>query len=118
MMAHALHPGVIHTNLSRHSKLVDVGYSIAAPIALKSIAEGAATQTYVATSPKVAAFPATYFKDCNPAHARSKAQCAKLGLRLWEVTEELLSELGVVLPELPRRAQASQPASPVAPATA
>lgn len=105
MMAHALHPGVIHTNLSRHSSLADFGYAIAAPIALKSIAEGAATQTYVATSPKVAAFPPTYFKDSNPAQARNIAYSAPLGLRLWDFTEDLLRELGLELPALPRRGQ-------------
>lgn len=107
MMAHAVHPGVIHTNLSRHSKLIDLGYSIAGPLALKSIAEGAATQTYVATSPKVAAFPPTYFKDSNPAQARQIAYSAELALRLWDYSEELLDALGLDLPALPRREQGS-----------
>lgn len=109
MMAHAVHPGVIHTQLARYmSPLVDLAYKIAAPLALKSIPEGAATQVYVATNPKVPAFPSTYFKDVNPATARASAYSASLALRLWDETERILAELGLELSPLPRRESASQ----------
>lgn len=109
MMAHAVHPGVIHTQLARYmSPIVDLAYKLATPLALKSIPEGAATQVYVATHPKVPAFPSTYFKDANPGTARGSAYSTRLALRLWEETERILEELGVELPRLPRRESVSQ----------
>ncbi|MEO8800827.1 MAG: SDR family NAD(P)-dependent oxidoreductase, partial [Polyangiaceae bacterium] len=52
--ANAVHPGVISTNLARHSKLAAFGYALGGPIALKNVAQGAATETLVAVSPKAA----------------------------------------------------------------
>ena len=64
--ANAVHPGVIATNLGRHMGLLaKFGPPIANAIALKTVGEGAATQCYVATNPKLAQVSGEYFADCN-----------------------------------------------------
>jgi NAD(P)-dependent dehydrogenase (short-subunit alcohol dehydrogenase family) len=92
--ANALHPGVISTNLGRHmGVLADIGYPIASAIAMKSIAEGAATQCYVATHPALATVSGKYFADCNIKECSRHAQDDAMGDRLWEVSEEIVRRL-------------------------
>src|SRR5205085_4234881 len=51
--ANALHPGVIKTNLGRSMPVVArIALGAAGPFVLKSIAEGAATQCFLATDRK------------------------------------------------------------------
>ena len=53
--ANAVHPGVIRTNLQRHmNPILSVAMALSGPLVLKTVAEGAATQTYVATNPGLA----------------------------------------------------------------
>jgi WW domain-containing oxidoreductase len=64
--ANAVHPGVIQTNLARRmNPFFGASLGAAGPLVLKSIAQGAATQVYVATNPAVAAVSGKYFADCN-----------------------------------------------------
>lgn len=92
--ANAVHPGVIATNLSRTSSVaVRVGLRLAAPLALKSAAQGAATQTYLATSPAVATVTGLYFADCNPSEPAPIANDAGLAARLWEASEKIVAAL-------------------------
>ncbi len=93
--ANALHPGVIKTELSRSmSPVVALALSSASPIALKSIAEGAATQCYVATRPELAGVSGEYFSDCNIAQPSKLALDAALATRLWEESERIVAKLG------------------------
>lgn len=88
--ANAVHPGVIATNLSRHmSPLVELGYAIAKPIALKDVGQGAATEVYVAVHPGAAQISGAYFADCNVARSRADADDAELAKRLWAASEEI-----------------------------
>jgi NAD(P)-dependent dehydrogenase (short-subunit alcohol dehydrogenase family) len=92
--ANTLHPGVIATNLSRSipapARLV---LRLAAPIALKSEAQGAATQVFLATHPSVARITGQYFSDCNRAEPRPIATDAGLAARLWQESERIVAGL-------------------------
>lgn len=89
----SLHPGVIKTNLFRHvpgsddpdDKPKRYRYK-------KTIAEGAATTCYVATSPDLADVTGYYFSDCNPSVPNKHMQDDELAAKLWEVSEELTAD--------------------------
>lgn len=92
--ANAVHPGVIQTNLGRHMGfLAQVGYPIAAAIALKNVGEGAATQCYAAVHPSVAGVSGEYFADCNVARSSRYGKDDALAEKLWEKTEEIVAKL-------------------------
>jgi WW domain-containing oxidoreductase len=92
--ANAVHPGVIATNLARHmNPIARAAFSIAIPLVLKSVGEGAATQTYVAVNPGAATITGKYWQDCNVAAPRPDAEDAALATRLWEVTEKIVAAL-------------------------
>jgi WW domain-containing oxidoreductase len=92
--ANAVHPGVIRTNLQRHmNPVLSAVLTLSGPLALKSVAQGAATQTYVATHPALAAVSGEYFANCNVARPRADADDANLAARLWETSERIVAEL-------------------------
>jgi NAD(P)-dependent dehydrogenase (short-subunit alcohol dehydrogenase family) len=92
--ANAVHPGVIATNLSRHmNPLAVAAFALGKPLVLKSVGEGAATQTYVAVHPGAAAISGKYWQDCNVAAPRPDAEDPALAARLWEVTEKIVAAL-------------------------
>jgi NAD(P)-dependent dehydrogenase (short-subunit alcohol dehydrogenase family) len=93
--ANAVHPGVIKTELARSlPPVVRVAFAIAAPIALKSVPEGAATQCYVATRPELAGVSGEYFADCNIAQSSELSRDSALAARLWEESERIVQKLG------------------------
>jgi NAD(P)-dependent dehydrogenase (short-subunit alcohol dehydrogenase family) len=92
--ANAVHPGVIVTNLGRHMNVIARGaLGLASAIALKSIAEGAATQCFVTAHPSLATTTGEYFADCNVAKSSRHGYDAAMGERLWAVTEEIVARL-------------------------
>jgi WW domain-containing oxidoreductase len=92
--ANAIHPGVIKTELGRHMPgYANFVFGLVGPIFLKSIPQGAATQSYVAVHPALAHATGTYFADCNPAPCRADADDPALAARLWQVTEEIVARL-------------------------
>jgi len=92
--ANAIHPGVIMSGLQRNMPAAQrFGMAIAAPIGFKSIAEGAATQVYVATRPELAGVSGEYFADCNIATPSALARDAALAERLWAETEKIVTGL-------------------------
>lgn len=92
--ANALHPGVIATNLTRHMNPVLRGaWAGISPLFLKTPAQGAATQTFLAASPLAAGVTGEYFADCNPARARRDAHDDELAAKLWSKTEEIVAGL-------------------------
>ena len=88
--SNSVHPGVINTNLGRNlpawqrwgSKLV--GWTF-----MKSIPEGAATQTYVATHPSLNKVRGYYFANCNPSNEGGYMEDDAMAAKLWQVSEEL-----------------------------
>lgn len=92
--ANAVHPGVIATNLGRSVQpIFRILLKVARPLAMKSVAQGAATQVYVATHPALAGVTGEYFADCNVAKARADAADPALAARLWEVSEKIVAGL-------------------------
>jgi WW domain-containing oxidoreductase len=92
--ANSLHPGVIHTNLTRSMNPIAKGaMSIAAPLVLKSVGEGAATQCYLAVHPGVEGVTGKYFADCNESRSSSHGRDETMAERLWEVSEKIVAEV-------------------------
>jgi WW domain-containing oxidoreductase len=87
--ANAVHPGVIFTNLARHSVVGRIFYNILGPIVLKTVPQGTATQVYVATNPALAAVSGKYFADCNVKAPRADAEDPETAKKLWEVSEQI-----------------------------
>jgi NAD(P)-dependent dehydrogenase (short-subunit alcohol dehydrogenase family) len=93
-VANAVHPGVIHTNLSRHmNPLANVAFAVARPLALKNIGQGAATEVWAAVHPAAASVNGQYLSDCNIAKPRRRAEDPALAERLWTETERLVAAL-------------------------
>jgi len=91
--SNALHPGVIATSLGRSSPVwVRTALQVLTPLALKSPAQGAATQCYVAVHPGMQS-SGRYFVDCNPKPPSALGSDPELARRLWEVSERIVSGL-------------------------
>ncbi len=92
--ANAVHPGVIQTNLGRHmNPVLQFLFGLSDKIALKSVAQGAATEVYVSVHPAVAGISGKYFADCNVAKSRPDADDAALARKLWDVSEQIVAKL-------------------------
>ena len=92
--ANCLHPGVIATNLMANVPAVGrLALALATPLVLKTAAEGAATQCYLATNPAVAAVTGAYFRDCNPAEPKPMAKDDAMAARLWATSEDIAARL-------------------------
>jgi NAD(P)-dependent dehydrogenase (short-subunit alcohol dehydrogenase family) len=106
--ANAVHPGaILETGLSRSmpAQTLD-GVQATSKQVFKTVGQGAATSIVVATSPELSAVSGRYFEDCRQSetipegtpdigsYARGVAWYAldpANALRLWEVSEELVS---------------------------
>lgn len=94
--AHALHPGVIKTNLSRHIDDAEAMFdSIVASgrAALKTVAQGASTQCYVATAPALNGIGGLYFADNDVKAPTDQALDTAMAERLWRETETIVNAL-------------------------
>ena len=90
--AYAVHPGVIHTNLTRNmNPVLQTSLSILGPLLLKSIPQGAATQCFCAVHPAAVALSGNYFADVNVADCRSEAKDAVLAQKLWDLSEKIVA---------------------------
>ena len=93
--ANAVHPGVIRTSLSRNmNPIVDLVLAVAAPLALKTVPQGAATQVYAAVHPGAAGVNGQYLSHCNVAKPRKDAEDPALAARLWDESEKIVAGLG------------------------
>jgi NAD(P)-dependent dehydrogenase (short-subunit alcohol dehydrogenase family) len=93
-VANGVHPGVIDTPLSRYmNPIVKVAYAVANPLVLKTVPEGAATETWAAVHPDAARISGEYLADCNVAKPRRLAESTELAERLWVETEKLVARL-------------------------
>lgn len=92
MTANALHPGVINTEIDRNmSRLAQLGFAVASSLGYgKSIAAGAATSCYVATSPLLGSTSGRFFEDCNAVTiTRGHVHDLAMAEHLWQVSEQL-----------------------------
>lgn len=91
----AVHPGVIHTNLARHIGLAaDLVMPILSAAVLKSVDQGAATETFAAVHPDARNHHGEYLADCNPSETTPEGRDMELASRLWEETEEIVENVG------------------------
>ncbi len=92
--ANSLHPGVIATNLTRSmNPFVNIPFWIAGPLVLKSIPQGAATEVYCATNPKIGNVSGKFFSSSNIGETRPDAMNEELATKLWEVSEKIVAGL-------------------------
>jgi NAD(P)-dependent dehydrogenase (short-subunit alcohol dehydrogenase family) len=89
VVAHALHPGIVRTELARDQRWPMKIVGLFMLPALKSPECGAATSVYAATAPELGTRGGGYFANCAPANAGSKADDRDLAERLWKRSEEL-----------------------------
>jgi NAD(P)-dependent dehydrogenase (short-subunit alcohol dehydrogenase family) len=88
--ANSVHPGVIATNLGKHLP----GWQQTAAkylgwMFMKTIPEGAATQTYVATNPELVGVRGFYFADCQVSEGGTPyLYDDAMAAKLWEVSVE------------------------------
>jgi len=93
-VANAVHPGVINTNLARHlNPLLAGAITLVEPLFLKSIPQGAATQTFVAVHPMAAEHNGEYFADCNVSESSEAGRDMQLAERLWKESERIVQEV-------------------------
>jgi NAD(P)-dependent dehydrogenase (short-subunit alcohol dehydrogenase family) len=81
--SNCLTPGSVRTNILRNVPSASTAHQT------KSVAQGAATQCYVATSPLLAKVSGEYFRDCNLAPQSDYQRDAAMAARLWDVSVQL-----------------------------
>lgn len=93
IVANALHPGVIAgTDLSRSLPLpARLAFPLLGLFG-KSVAQGAATQVYLAAHPDAATVTGGYFADCHPTAPNHHADDPAFRERLWRVSEAILAD--------------------------
>ena len=92
--ANAVHPGVIQTNLSRSMPAFQrAAFGMFGPLFLKTMGQGAATETYVAVHADGAKTNGAYYADCNVATPRADAEDRALATKLWSESERIVAGL-------------------------
>ncbi len=89
--SNSVHPGVIQTNLGKHlPPWQQTAAKYLGWIFMKTIPEGAATQTYVATNPALTGVRGFYFADCQINEGETPyLYDDAMAKQLWSVSEEL-----------------------------
>ena len=95
LASNAIHPGLVKTSIARTAPaIVRQGFELLGGLIAKSPAQGAATQLYVASNPRLESVSGAYFEDCNPvivsgAHHMTDKPMAE---RLWATAEEMTAD--------------------------
>ncbi|CAI0476210.1 unnamed protein product [Linum tenue] len=89
--ANSLHPGVIATNLYRHTGVIATITNAISRFVLKNVQQGAATTCYVALHPKVKGVTGEYFSDSNVYKPNSQAKDEELAKKLWDFSLDLIN---------------------------
>lgn len=90
--SNVIHPGLVKTNIARTAPAFMRGaFNLLGGLIAKTPAQGAATQTYVATAPALAEVSGAYFEDCNPVIVSGQHHITNdaMAVRLWKVSEEM-----------------------------
>ena len=93
LTANSLHPGLIATGIGQTNPLARLAWKLV--VLLRggiSVADGAKTSLYLATSPEVEGRSGGYYVKCHPAELQTRAEAVAdaVGERLWKVSEELV----------------------------
>lgn len=87
----SVHPGLIMTNLMKHSAIqMSILQLFTIPM-WKSIPQGAATTCYVALHPKLKGVTGKYFVDCNEWSPSKSARDQALAEKLWDFSIDLVN---------------------------
>ncbi|KAG6518628.1 short-chain dehydrogenase TIC 32 B, chloroplastic-like [Zingiber officinale] len=86
----AVNPGLIKTNLMRHSVFYVTMLRVLLFVLWKNIPQGAATSCYVALHPSLKGVSGEYFADCNIETPTAKGRNEELAKKLWELSETLI----------------------------
>jgi retinol dehydrogenase-12 len=91
--ANSLHPGLIATGIGQTHPLARLAWKLIVLIRGGiSVADGAKTSLYLATSPEIEGLSGGYYVKCRPAQLQTRAEAVSdaVGERLWKVSEELV----------------------------
>ncbi|ELW48073.1 Retinol dehydrogenase 12 [Tupaia chinensis] len=86
---YAVHPGVVRSELVRHSYLLCLLWRIFSPF-VKSARDGAQTSLHCALAEGLEPLSGKYFSDCKRAWVSPRARNNKTAERLWNVSCDLL----------------------------
>ncbi|KAK1264863.1 hypothetical protein QJS04_geneDACA011214 [Acorus gramineus] len=86
----SVHPGVIMTNLMRHSTHLMRLLKVFSFFIWKNVPQGAATTCFVALHPSLEGVTGKYFFDCNETHPSALAQNGELAKELWDFSNKLV----------------------------
>lgn len=87
----SVHPGLIMTNLMRHSAFLMRSLQFFTYILWKNVPQGAATTCYVALHPALKGVTAKYFVDCNEFETSKYAGDEALAKKLWDFSNKLVN---------------------------
>ncbi|XP_021750742.1 short-chain dehydrogenase TIC 32, chloroplastic-like [Chenopodium quinoa] len=88
----SLHPGLIMTNLMRHSYFLMRFLNLLTGLLLwKNVPQGASTTCYVALHPQLKGETGKYYVDCNELEPYALAKDEELAKKLWEFSENLVN---------------------------
>ncbi len=92
--ANSLHPGVIATNLGRHmNPVIGIIFGVFIFWAMKNIAQGAATNCYLAAHPDLEGVTGKYYSDCKEDKPLPLANDEALAERLWLESEKIIADI-------------------------
>jgi len=91
VVAHALHPGIVKTELGRHQTSRMKVFGILMRPAIRMPERGAATSLYAATAAELGQRGGGYFSNCSPGRRSPRAEDPELAKLLWQRSEELIA---------------------------
>ncbi|MCD7458313.1 Short-chain dehydrogenase TIC 32 B, chloroplastic [Datura stramonium] len=86
----SVHPGLIMTNLMRHTALLMSIIKAFSSFMWKNVPQGAATTCYVALHPSLNGVTGKFFNDCNEHEPSKLAQDEDLARNLWDLSNNLI----------------------------
>ncbi|KAI3443016.1 uncharacterized protein J3R85_000367, partial [Psidium guajava] len=89
----SVHPGLIMTNLMRHSFILMRVLKMFTYLLWKNVPQGAATTCYVALHPSLRGVTGKYFLDCNEMEPSALAQDDRLAKKLWDFSNRLVDSV-------------------------
>ena len=86
----ALHPGLVRSNFGKSNGGIMVSIFKLLHLGAISVAEGAKTSVFLASSPEVEGVTGKYFDKCKAVNSSKESYDKDVAIRLWEETERLI----------------------------